>query len=179
MGSQSDKLEKAALIVALIVAASAILDHAIGSKWQNFTSAEGSFSVLMPGRPEKETHSFSVNLVTLEQHSFVVHSRRYGDFTVAYVDNPAISAQATADALLESKGQGLSQLGNVISSEKMDIGGFPVRQYKIKAEADLQADERIYLVKHRMYVLLVIHGKDDDESGVTHFFDSFTFQASD
>ena len=179
MASQADRVEKAALILALILVGNAVLEHALGSKWKKFTSAEGSFSVLMPGKPENETQSFSVGEVEIEEHSFVVHSRMYGDFTLGYIDNPAISDPSRAEAVFDWQAPVLRHPQDIISSERMAINGFPVRQYKIRAEADLLADERIYLVGRRMYVLLVVHGKDNDESGVTRFFESFTFQPGD
>jgi hypothetical protein len=64
----------------------------------------------------------------------------------------------------------------MLSAEKTAVDGYSVRQYRAIVEEGLQADEKLYLVRRRLYILLVVHDRDRDESDVGKFFDSFTFE---
>lgn len=70
---QLETIEKAALIFALIVVASAVLK--VNSEWKQVVSKEGAFTVLMPAQPKLEDEPLTVNGVTVESHSLRVSSR--------------------------------------------------------------------------------------------------------
>ena len=170
-------IEKIALIFAFVVAGMGILHYATQSHWQKFVSAEGAFSVLMPGKPKQEARSFQVREVKVEGQSFSAWSRTNALFTVLYASASVLPTAPQQELIFNAQRQSLTQGDEtrIISAEKMVVNGYPVRQYKAITEDGSQADERIYLVERRLYVLLVLHHRDQDEPDVKKFFDSFAF----
>ena len=162
----------------LIIVGTAILRQASESHWKKFTSGEGAFSILMPGRPKEEKETQVINGMKLDVHQFSAWSRTDGEFSVGYVDAPVLPTVDAGERMLDAERQSLTHGdGNrLLSIEKMNVNGYSVRQYKAIVDKGLQADEKLYLVKRRLYILLVVHDKDRDEGDVKKFFDSFTFE---
>jgi hypothetical protein len=178
---QRDNIEKAALIVAFIVVATAILREASESRWKKFTSAEGAFSVLMPGKPQAENQLLTLNGMKLEAHAFSVQSQTGAYFAISYVDAPTLPKETAGERMLDAQRQVLTQgdESRMLSAENLIVNGYPVRQYKAIVKGNSQADEKLFLVRRRLYILLVVHDKGEDEDDVNQFFGSFTFKPTE
>jgi hypothetical protein len=176
--NQQDHLEKAALIMVFIVTGTMIVHQVANPSWKKFTSAEGSFSVLMPKKPKTENESVVANGITMETHRFSAWNRTNAQFTVAYVDAPVIPTADTSERMLDRQLQSLTHgdAQRILFSETLTVNGYPARTYRVLTEEGLQADQRLYLVKRRLYILLVVHDKGANEDDVQKFFDSFTFE---
>jgi hypothetical protein len=162
----------------LIVVGTAILKQASGSRWKKVTSSEGAFTILMPGKPKEEKETQVINGMTLEVHQFSAWSRTDGQFSVGYVDAPVLPTVDAGERMLDAQRQVLTHGDDnrMLSAEKMTVNGYSVRRYKAIVKEGLQADEKLYLVKRRLYTLLVVHDKGRDDGDVKKFFDSFTFE---
>jgi hypothetical protein len=171
-------IKKAALILVIMVAGSAISRSSSVSGWKKLTSTDGGFSVLMPGKPKAENQSLAIDGVKMEVHSCSAWSRSNGEFTVSYVDAPALMTEAAGERMLDDQGRRLTQGDDrrMLSTDSLTVNGYSVRQYRAIVEGGLQADEKVYLVKRRLYILLVVHDRDQDKDDVTKFFGSFTFK---
>ena len=114
----------------------------------------------------------------MEGQSFSAWSRTNSEFTVVYADASVLPATAGAESIFDAQGRVLTQGDErrMLSTESMTVNGYPVRQYKAIAEDGSEADERVYLVKHRLYILLVLHDRKRDEPDGKRFFDSFAFE---
>jgi hypothetical protein len=125
-----------------------------------------------------ENESPVLNGVKMEVHSFSAWSQTNAEFTVSYADGPALPTAAAGERMLDAQRQRLSRgdESKILSAEKLIVNGYSVRQYKAIPEDGLQADEKLYLVRRRLYILLVVHDKGRDEDDVKQFFDSFTFE---
>lgn len=72
-------------------------------QWREFSSPEGSFTVLMPGTPTKKTTSVGGEFLSIDGHLFTVsldnNSVTYGVF---YADFPSEFTQLPAELILSS-----------------------------------------------------------------------------
>ncbi len=132
---------------------------------------------MMPGTPKAESQSLLINGVNLEVHSFKVLFGVNEMFSVSYFDRPVVLTPAAGQRMLDELGQHVIQ-GNerLLSADKLNVNGYPARQYKAIANDGAQTDVMAYLVKRRLYMLVVVQerdGKNDIE--VNRFFHSFTF----
>ena len=82
-------IEKAALILALILVGTAVLHLSSEPRWEKFRAQDRSFSVFMPAKPKAENQSVTVNGVKMESYSFSAWRRSGGEFTLSYADAPA------------------------------------------------------------------------------------------
>lgn len=171
-------IEKLALIFAFIVAGTAVLHYTSQSHWQKLVSAEGAFNVLMPGKPKQEALSFQVREVRVEGQSFSALSQRNAQFSVVYAQASVLPTAPQQELIFDAQRKVLTHGDEtrLISAEKMVVNGYPVRQYKAVTEDGSQADERLYIVERRLYMLLVLHDRRQDEPDVKTFFDSFVFK---
>lgn len=130
------------------------------SGWKEISSAEGRFTVLMPGTPSEDK----------KEGSFTAKTQS-GVFTVAYKDFAEEVSQTTPDELLEQVSQGLATDGSkLLSKRKISLSGYPGREVKYEDSDKLVGIIRIYLVKERLYLNIVIPSTAEDTN---KFFDSF------
>ena len=178
---QPDNIEKAALILAFILVGTAVLHLSSEPRWQRFTAQDGSFNVFMPKKPKAESQSVTVNGVKVESHSFSAWSRSGAEFTFSYADAPFPPSAAAGEKMLDAQLQTLTKGDErrMIAAEKLNVNGCSARKYKGITEDGSEADEKLFLVGRRLYILLVVHDKGEASSEVTKFFDSFTFKTED
>lgn len=171
-------VEKLALIAAFLVVGFAVLRYASEARWKKFASAEGAFSVLMPGKPHQERLSFQVKGIVIEGQSFSASSRTNALFTVVYANASVLPTPAQVESILRAERQVLTRgdESRIISADSMVVKGYPIRHYRAITEDGSQADERIFIVERRLYILLVLHDRTRDEPDVKKFFDSFFFE---
>lgn len=118
------------------------------------------------------------NGVKMETHLFSVLSRTGVEFIVSYSDAPILPTAAAGEKILDAQRLALTQGDDsrMLSAEKLTVNGYLGRYYRARTEGGLQADEKLYLVRRRLYILLVVHDRGGDEDDVRRFFDSFTFE---
>jgi hypothetical protein len=133
--------------------------------FQEFTSAQGNFRVEMPGTPTQETAlaaGISFTIFHLEE--------REGAYGVAYADVPMVgglSPELVKRALDSARNAMVANVkGKFLgeSSIKLD-GAYPGRE--IRAELPIKDGMmigRLYVVKHRLYMVLV--------TGLSHWVQS-------
>jgi hypothetical protein len=176
--SQGINIEKAALILAFIVAGTMIVGSAMEPHWEKVTSPDGSFTILMPRKPKVENQSVVGNGMRMETHSFVAWSQTDAEYTFSYADSPILPTARAGEKMLDAQRRSLTQGDDsrMLSAEKLTVEGSSVRLYKAIVEGGSQADEKIYLVRRRLYILLVVHDRGKEDENVKKFFDSFTFR---
>ena len=178
---QPDNIEKAALILAMILVATEVLHLSSEPRWEKFTAQDGSFSVFMPTKPKAENRSVAVNGVKMESYSFSAWSRSGAEFTLSYTDAPMPPSAAAGEKMLDAQLQNLTQGDErrMIAAEKLNVNGYSARKYQGITEDGSEADEKLFIVGRRLYILLVMHDKGKASSDVTKFFDSFAFKTKD
>ena len=148
--------------------------------WEEFTSAQGGFTVLMPGTPTEQKRTAKTASGSIDAHIFLVDQ---GDvaYMVAYSDYPDTMLQertpklildgARDGAVAHAKGRLLSE--SIVSMN--DHQGREVRIERLGGKVTITA--RIFLVRRRLYQVMVLMPKDHASSkDVKKFLDSFGIQ---
>ena len=139
------------------------------AKWQEFSSEEGRFSVLMPGVPAVKTQNLRDTQVAM--HMFTA-DHASSSFMASYFDSG--QSAVPADSLLDRARDGSIQntQGHLISEEKITVDGYPGRAFKSVARGNNFVSSRIYLVEGRLYMLMVVH-PENESSDAPKFLQSF------
>jgi hypothetical protein len=143
--------------------------------WIEYRSAEGGFTVLLPGEPEVNTQLTDTDAGSVELTMALTEMDNYAA-GVSFNDIPA-AAQADPDALLQGgrDGAAANLNGTVISDKPIELNGYPGIEFVVETPGDLQYVARVFIVNDRLYQVLFLAAKDDIERfDVQAFFDSFT-----
>jgi hypothetical protein len=148
-----------------------------GNSWQEFTSEEGGFSVLLPGNPkiEKQTTNTAIGPLAFTMHTVEL---RFG--SVAYIASyndypPSLIADGDKNAILDGVVEGaIGSKANLKNSEPISIEGHPGREFTGTVKDGFEYTSRAFLVNQRLYQLNVVStpGKVPPEDK-RKYFDSF------
>jgi hypothetical protein len=147
-------------------------------EWQEFSSAECAFSILMPGQPALSNQTVKTAAGDMKLHEYMVELRR-GAYGVIYSDLPPLFLQQpdAARRLLDAGRDGaVSQVkGKLVSEDIIHIGLNPGRELKVDfAKGTIRT--RIYLINTRLYQVIAVvpSGQEQKASEDTaKFLDSF------
>ncbi len=148
-----------------------------------FSSETGQFTINAPETFQETQQSVETPIGTIDIHTFTAEKRKSA-YVVAYSDYPPqVVTLSDPQLLLDSSRDGaLRNLkGNLVKEEKIELNGNPGRSLIINATTETgepaTINARLYLVKNRLYqVLVVIPEKNADLSKTQAFLDSFTLQ---
>jgi hypothetical protein len=145
--------------------------------WEEFSSREGAFSVLMPGRPTEKSQKANTPAGAIEIHLFALEQGGFA-YIVGYNDYPeAIVRAANVDKMLDGARDGAvsNTQGKLLSELIISMDKYSGRELRIEAPDGKHTTRvRIYMVKNRLYQALVVTSKEDSySSDVTKFLDSF------
>jgi hypothetical protein len=145
-------------------------------QWKEFTSKEGQFKVLMPGKPEQkklETESdFGKGM--LHMNTVELDKMMYG---ANYCDFPAKIKEIPRKKVFDSSRDGaVENLKGKLASEKdIKLGDHAGRELHIDVAGGKQLFRaRVYLVDQRLYQVVVFGSKEAATSkAADKFLDSF------
>lgn len=149
------------------------------TQWQNYTSSDGGFKVLLPSPPQTMTQSIPLESWNLDLHVFISQDAT-GEYMVVYSDYPDgfIERLSNREALLEGVQQGFVQGmdATVLSDRDLSLGQYPGREIRYSTEQGVTGIARFYLVGKRLYQVVVKDGEGELESLIQRnrqFLDSF------
>jgi hypothetical protein len=161
-----------AFVVALAPALASAQD------WKEFSSQECRCSAQYPGNPQPKTQAMQTKVGTLEAKMFMLEMPT-AFYAMAYVDYPKDAlGKKPPDELLDGARDGAvgNVKGKLGSETKISMNGYPGRELRIEAPGDLALQARIYMVKERLYQILVVMPKSkESEAEAKKFLDSFKF----
>jgi hypothetical protein len=166
-------------VLPLLLVAGALLAGCGETTWSEYSSAEGAFSVLMPGTPTEQTQAQDTEMGTIDVHSFTFEE---GDvaYLVGYNVFPAaVIGAASSDSMLDGArdGQVNAVKGTLVNEQKITLGAYPGRELEIQIEdsdGTLSLRSRTFLVRDRLYQVMVVGPKGQSTSpDTTKFLDSF------
>jgi hypothetical protein len=145
--------------------------------WKEFSSGEGTFSILMPGTPTEKTQKVNTQAGAIDMHLFTLVQKGVA-YLAIYNDYPEVFVQArNADKMLDGARDGAvsSIQGKLLSELIISLDKYPGREIRIEApDGKHTIQTRIYLVKNRLYQVGVVTPKEGSFSeDVTKFLDSF------
>src|SRR4030042_4579780 len=136
--------------------------------WKEFSSANGKFSVMMPGEPQEqhETVKTAVGPVDLYMHILDVGTSAY---IVGYSDYPEdLIKNSEVNILLEGARNGaISNIrGTLVNEKDISIAGNPGKEFNFSVPHRPElpnkgiGKSRIFLVGNRLYQCMVVGDKN-------------------
>jgi hypothetical protein len=143
-----------------------------GLDWKEVTSTDGRFKVLMPAEPVQQTVKEEPPVGPITVYFSTVKYKSDG-FFAGWADLPPKPPFATEDLL-----QGVAKRydhATVKSSKEVTFQDNPGREFELESAGARKIVGRLYVVKDRLYELLVIGDgpRPPAEAEVKRFFDSF------
>ena len=130
--------------------------------WAKFTSAEGRFSVFMPGTPKDEVKTTpSPDIGPYTTRFFTLRNPRHV-FLIGYVDyDPSFNFNRQAE-LEANRDQFIKQLSaTLVSSRNVRIDGYSALEFTAETEERI-FKARVYIVGRRPYLIVLISPKNVD-----------------
>ena len=133
--------------------------------WQEFSSPDGNFAVLMPGTPSYEKQNQSTALGPIDMHMFTLNIRRDAAYMIMYSDYPEIVTRAKPDDLLDGGRNGAlsNTKGKLIGEQNMSLDGFPGREIVIEVPGKGLMKVRAFLVGRRLFQVIAVGTKEKIE----------------
>jgi TonB family protein len=152
---QSKKKKEEPVVVASIIKAPAEYNPA---SWKEYKFDAGRFSLMFPGTPQEEKQKLKAG-----EHEAVVHTHKVQEmafYSVMYASEPLPAAQtpeavrAVLDSLIK---QSLAEFeGELLEQKEITLDGHPGRFIMQRLSDGLILRLKFYLVRQRLYQLMVI-----------------------
>ncbi len=116
---------KPKLLVLLVLAI--LLIGCQRSTWEEFSSSEGAFSILMPGAPTEHTNTVNTAVGPIDAYFFLLEQKDIA-YMVGYSDYPDTVVQKTnPDAILEGARNGAvaNVQGKLLKELIISLNGYP------------------------------------------------------
>lgn len=127
---QEFNIEKAAILIAFVVAGTFILREASAERWKKITSPEGGFVCFMPTSPKVDSQTIEASgMMKLQGKVFSAWNRAKSEFTLAYFDAPVTLSQEQAEKMLARQEQILTQgdKSRMVFAQKLSLKGYSTR----------------------------------------------------
>lgn len=168
------KLFVACLILAAGVSVCAQQPAAAAVAWEKFTSAEGNFSIMLPGKPEpnKQTvdspHGPYTTQLFLARGSGQIYIVGWVDYAPSF----RFDTQKELEANRDNFAKGVK--AEVKGTTPIKLGTYPGIEFTAEGE-QAHFRSRVYIVGKRPYQLIAMWGKGSAEPlEASKFFSSFT-----
>jgi hypothetical protein len=124
--------------------------------WQEFSSPEGSFAVLMPGVPAYEKKSSATAAGPIDMHLFTSEPGLNAAYIVLYSDYPVMVLNVPAQQVLDGGRDGAvaNSKGRLVSEQHLSLDGFPGRAFTVDVQGKGLLKARAFLVRQRLYTII-------------------------
>ena len=147
------------------------------AQWKEHSSAEGGFSVLLPGNPQKAKQTIKSPAGDLEFNMFLYQHGVLDSAGVVYLTYPPAVVQAGPEAIYAGAKAGATSRvpgGKLIKEEKVTVAGQPGREFLVDVAGKAQVRLRIVLIKDRLYQITISGSAETVASAdAEQFFGSF------
>ena len=148
-------------------------------QWEQISSSEGGFTVLMPVAPTQNRQTTDGNKVSLDANLFTA-SLEEGKikYSVSYTNFPEDIAQLPPEFILDSLSSRFTsdRKLKLIHQQDIRLEQYSGKEFKFEAPDNKIVKYRVYLVKKRLYQLTTEIPKDRESSlsgDVEKFMTSF------
>ena len=167
-------------LVLVNILLAALLLAGCAPKTKDFRSEAGKFSVKAPVTLEEQPQTINVSGGKVEAHTYLGEKDDIA-YVVAYSDyRQEVVNQSTLDEMLNNARDSMisSANGKLILETRISLGDTVGREFTLDYEMldgnDGTMKARIYLVKNRLYQVMVLADKANaDAASITKFLDSF------
>jgi hypothetical protein len=149
-------------------------------KFKEFRSATSNFSVKAPAQLEEQTQTVDTDSGKAEAHTYLAESDGILYVAAYSVFRDEIINQGDPEEFLNNARDSMlaSLNGKLVLETRKSLGDYPGRELvvdmKMADGTDGVMKARLYLVKNRLYQLMVMANTQDASAGtITTFLDSF------
>lgn len=149
------------------------------SIWNPFSSNQGLFTVLMPGKPTQANTKVNTSLGTIPVNMVYVNRNQEAIYLVAYSDLPpnvSIKNSREMNQILTEIVSGFSEgaRAKLLSQRTIKLKNSPGKEIRVQLDKGLMARARLYLVNKRLYQVVVATNKEKDlAKSIQGFLNSF------
>jgi hypothetical protein len=156
--------------------------------WQEFSSEQGHFRVMVPGPMEQKEHILTTDVGDLLYTTYL-HQPETKDpdniyYSISYVDYPENSIHSDSTEFLENffhhtiDASVKAVMGELRYVDVLKINGYPGRLYRVDyKEGSATIKTRIYMVGSRFYQVQVVMQRSKSlNKAQDKFFDSFDIE---
>src|SRR5512143_2204435 len=154
-------MRKAFRYVSSVVIVLGLASLAAADEWKPYSSAPGRYNAMFPGTPKEVTQKMETEIGGIDATITSLETPN-AFYAIAFNDYPKDKIKnQTPDQLLDNARKGAVDKvkGRLINEKKVAANGYPGRELQIEAPGDLQISEHVYLVKTRLYQVLVVTPK--------------------
>ena len=146
------------------------------SDWIVFSPKNGGFSVKLPSKPTERSLPQSTEPGQISSPLYELASEGL-NYVITYKDHPFSEDSQTDEFLKRAADAGITGAGGKVTSNKpISLDGYPGREVK-GDNAGFLYQSRVYLVKQRLYLLIVWLPADQTSSeNAAKFFESFKLE---
>lgn len=169
---QQSRTMKAKILFAALTALMLTSEHLAGQALSQFSSAEGQFSILVPGKPKAGTYVLRTRDASVTAHAFSASSSSMG-LMCGYYDFP--SPQADVERIFDNTRDGSLKYinGKLLHEEKVTLDGYAGRRFRSTGIRNVFLDEEMFLVGQRMYLITITTATRTPNSDIGRIFASF------
>jgi TonB family protein len=156
------------------------------NNWKEFSSTEGGFLVLLPGKPSEEAQSVDSPFGKLDLRLLTLKSTAL--YTVMFVDYPQTADIKDTKAFLDGlRDNGIKAAkGTLLEEKEIALDGSQGRFLKVQMSNGYISRTKFYLVKNRLYQLSIVTWDKNAPAEILRFhneiadkfLDSFKLQSS-
>jgi hypothetical protein len=167
-------------LILLITLLAALLLVGCAAKFKEFRSEAGNFSVKAPLILEEQPQTIDMTSGKVEAHTYLAESDGILYVAAYSVFREEIINQGNPEELLNNARDSMlaSLSGKLVLETRKSLEDYPGRELAVDMKMSDGTDgvmkARIYLVKNRLYQVMVLADKEDEDAGtITRFLDSF------
>jgi hypothetical protein len=166
-----------AVVLAGLLLYQGLSGHDDAPRWENFSSAEGRFEILMPGKPVTgRVIELQLPKFTAQLHPFSALRPPSFGLLCGYADFPSRPTKTEEVFDRTRDGSIRAVQGKLISEERLTSAGYPGRRFRSAAQGNSFIDEEMFLVGQRFYLITVYSKSENPDKDINKVFDSFRFK---
>jgi hypothetical protein len=152
-----------------------------GLAWKEYKPDDGSFSILMPGVPMKNSMGMTTPVGMVQVNMYFMETEGKTAFGVGSMEFPSASATLPIDQVFDKTIESMTKRteATILSRKNITLGGHPGIELEIKppAKANKDGDKglmRVYWAAPKIYIVMV-GGPDSAEAAAARakYLDSF------
>jgi hypothetical protein len=152
--------------------------YAAAQQLTEFSSEEGRYSILMPGKPTKGTFSLQTATSTVTAHTVTAISPSI-DLMCGYYDFP--SPEQNVEKVFDATRDGsITKVhGTLLAEKKITLDGYSGRRFRSTGIGNAFLDEEIFMVGRRFYLITITTATKEPNTNIGKILDSFHFRPQD
>jgi hypothetical protein len=153
-------------------------EYAAAQQWNAFSSEDGRYSILTPGKALTGTASLQTAGSTVIAHTVTAISPSI-DLMCGYYDFP--SSQLNVEKVFDATRDGsINKVhGTLLTEEKIALDGYPGRRFRSTGIGNAFLDEEMFMVGQRFYLITITTATKEPNKNIAKILDSFRFKTKD